>query len=47
MTTGEVHPGQNFIDNIWLQLAIGVGFPLVSYLVWGFIEIINVPPMAG
>ncbi|MCP4297533.1 MAG: hypothetical protein GY786_18195 [Proteobacteria bacterium] len=47
MDSGEVHPGQNFLDNIWILTAIGIGFPTVSYLVWGLIDILGTPPLVG
>ena len=47
MDSGEVHPGQSFLDNLYLLAAIHIGFSFVSYAVWGFIDIINTPPFVG
>ncbi len=47
METGEIHSGQNFLDNLWLQLAIGIGWPFLSYAVWGFIDILSTPLIAN
>ena len=37
---------QRVLDNPWLLLALGVIIPLLSYTVWGWIEILNVKPAA-
>lgn len=37
------HPLQRLLDNPWLLLALGVGIPTLSYTVWGWIEILNLP----
>jgi len=37
--------GQRFLDNIYLLLALGVAIPIVSYWVWGLINILSVPPL--
>ncbi len=47
MGSGELHPGRTFLDNLWVLLAIGIGFPTVSYLVWGLIDILGTPPLVG
>jgi len=47
MKEGEVNPGQSFLDNLWILTAIGVGFPVLSYLVWGLIDILSVPMMGS
>ncbi len=35
---------QRVLDNPWLLLVLGVVIPLLSYTVWGWIEISLVPP---
>ena len=35
---------QRVLDNTWLLLALGIIIPLISYTVWGWIEISNVQP---
>ena len=40
---GEVHPIQKLMDNPWLLLVLGVVLPTLSYTVWGWIEILNLP----
>lgn len=35
---------QRVLDNTWLLLVLGVVIPLLSYTVWGWIEIAMVPP---
>jgi hypothetical protein len=36
------HPVQRFMDNPWLLLALGVIIPLLSYTVWGWVELLLV-----
>jgi hypothetical protein len=38
------HPLQKLMDNPWLLLALGLLIPLVSYTLWGLVEIINTAP---
>jgi len=33
--------GQRFLDNIWLLLALGLLVPIVSYTIWGLIELLT------
>lgn len=33
--------GQRFLDNIWLLLALGLAIPIISYTLWGIIELIS------
>ena len=33
------HPIQRLLDNPWLLLALGVLVPIVSYTIWGLIEV--------
>lgn len=35
---------QRVLDNTWLLLALGVLIPLLSYTLWGWIEIAQVKP---
>lgn len=42
---GDVPGGQRFLDNIFLLMALGLIIPIISYTVWGLIEIISVPPL--
>lgn len=42
METEEQKPlGQRFLDNIWLLLALGLAIPIISYTLWGIIELIS------
>jgi len=34
---------QRFLDNHFLLLALGVAVPAVLYLVWGIVEVANIP----
>ena len=34
------------LDNPWLLLALGVLSPMLSYTLWGWIELVNVKPAA-
>ena len=34
------------LDNTWLLLALGVLVPMISYTLWGWIELLNVKPAA-
>ena len=34
---------QRFLDNHFLLLALGVAIPAVLYVVWGIIEVANIP----
>lgn len=33
------HPWQKVLDNPWLLLVLGVAIPVLSYTVWGWIEL--------
>lgn len=35
---------QRFLDNTWLLLVLGVLIPILSYTVWGWIELALIPP---
>lgn len=37
------HPIQRLMDNPWLLLALGILVPVLSYTVWGWIELVNLP----
>lgn len=40
----QIHPVQKLLDNTWLLLALGVLLPVVSYTLWGLIELGNMKP---
>jgi hypothetical protein len=42
--SNKPHWLQRVLDNTWLLLVLGVVIPLLSYTVWGWIEILNVKP---
>lgn len=39
------HFMQTLIDNQWAQLFIGLVVPTIIYLIWGLMDIINIPPV--
>ena len=41
---GNTHPIQKILDNPWLLLAFGVAVPILSYTVWGLIELLSLGP---
>ena len=41
---GRKHPVQRLMDNTWLLLVLGVVIPLVSYTLWGLLELSMVAP---
>jgi len=42
--SNKPHWLQRVLDNPWLLLVLGVLIPLLSYTVWGWVEILNVQP---
>jgi hypothetical protein len=42
----RVHPVQRLLDNPWLLLVLGLLVPIVSYTLWGWIELANIEPAA-
>ena len=34
---------QKLLDNTWLLLVLGLVVPILSYTVWGWIELLNLP----
>jgi hypothetical protein len=34
---------KRLMDNPWLLLVLGIVLPTLSYTVWGWIEIVNLP----
>jgi hypothetical protein len=42
--TKPIHPVQKLLDNPWLLLALGVLLPIISYTVWGLVELQNLKP---
>jgi len=43
MDDKPIHPIQKLMDNTWLLLALGLLIPTLSYTVWAWIELLNVP----
>lgn len=37
---------KRLMDNVWLLLVLGVVIPVMSYTVWGWIELLLIPPAA-
>lgn len=37
--TDRIHSFQKLMDNPWLLLALGVVVPILSYTLWGWIEL--------
>lgn len=35
---------KRLMDNTWLLLVLGVVVPLLSYTLWGWIELLLIPP---
>jgi len=45
MNTPEKEPFlKRLMDNPWALLALGVIVPLLSYTLWGWIELASLPP---
>lgn len=42
----EKHPIQKLMDNTWALLALGILIPMLSYTVWGWIELLLVKTAA-
>lgn len=40
----KIHPWQKVLDNPWLLLVLGVLIPVLSYTVWGWIELLLTKP---
>jgi len=38
------HPIQKLLDNPWLLLVLGIVLPILSYTVWGLVELQNMKP---
>ncbi len=38
------HILQRLMDNPWILLALGLAIPFISYTLWGWIELLQVPP---
>ena len=41
---GPIHPLQKLMDNPWLLLLLGLLIPILSYTVWGWVELSQVAP---
>jgi hypothetical protein len=39
----KIHPWQRLLDNWWLLLVLGVVIPILSYTIWGWIELATMP----
>lgn len=39
----KIHPIQRLMDNTWLLLALGVIIPTVSFTLWAWYELYNLP----
>ena len=35
----KIHPIQKILDNPWILLALGTLVPILSYTVWGWVEL--------
>ncbi len=44
MEPEKTHPLQKLMDNPWLLLLLGLVVPILSYTIWGWIEIASMPP---
>jgi hypothetical protein len=38
------HPIQKLMDDPWLLLLLGLVVPILSYTVWGLVDILTLPP---
>ncbi len=38
------HPLQKLMDNPWALLVLGLVLPILSYTVWGWIELASIQP---
>lgn len=41
METEKQPLGQRILDNIWLLLVLGLLIPILSYTIWGIIELLS------
>lgn len=39
----QPHPVRKILDNPWILLALGLLIPILSYTVWGWVEIWLLP----
>jgi hypothetical protein len=42
-TSERIPAFQRILDNPFILLFIGVVFPTVFYIIWGIVEIVNIP----
>lgn len=42
-TSERIPAMQRILDNPFILLFIGVVFPTVFYIIWGIVEIVNIP----
>ncbi len=40
----KIHPLQKLMDNPWLLLILGLVIPILSYTIWGAIELLTMGP---
>lgn len=43
-STSSRHWIQNFYDNPWILLALGILIPFISYTLWGWVELSMITP---
>ena len=46
MNGEKKHPIQKLLDNPWLLLALGLLLPIVSYTIWGWVELASLAKAA-
>jgi len=39
----EVPRGQRLLDDMFLLMALGLGVPLVLYIIWSVVDVLRVP----
>ncbi len=39
----RIPPMQRILDNPFILLFVGVVFPTIFYIIWGIVEIVNIP----
>lgn len=42
--SNKTHPIQRLMDNPWLLLTLGLVIPILSYTVWGMVELMLLAP---
>jgi hypothetical protein len=41
--TRTEHPLKRLMENPWLLLVLGVAVPMISYTLWGWIDVMSMP----